>query len=141
MEHVLNARLSRKEIHVAVGLDAGKALVTRLGKKGHREIICLGREVTSAERLQLCSKGHHIRISETVYDALEDEILKEQFACDGEDHVAKRLTFPRLDEIREEKAAREGTLGAAVVGNRLEATTEARRGVQAWGSTKPWSRG
>ena len=52
---------------------------------------------------------------EAVYDALEDETLKEQFTSDGEDaYVAKRLTFPRLDEIREEKAARAGALGAMV---------------------------
>jgi class 3 adenylate cyclase len=37
MEHVLNERLTdRKDIHVAVGLDVGKVIVTRLGKKGER---------------------------------------------------------------------------------------------------------
>ena len=53
-EHILNAHLNdRKEIHVAVGLDVGKAFVTRLGKKGRRVTICFGPEVSTAERLQM----------------------------------------------------------------------------------------
>ena len=63
MEHVLNERLSRKEIHVAVGLEWGRRWSVASARRDSREVICLGREVTSAERLQLCSKGDEIRIS------------------------------------------------------------------------------
>ena len=40
MEHVLNSYLQdRKDIHLAVGVDAGMVLVTRLGKRGAREVV------------------------------------------------------------------------------------------------------
>ena len=74
MEYVLNEHLQdKKDIHVAVGVDVGKTLVTRLGKKGKRVVICLGPEVTSAEQLQLQSGAQHTRISEAVYDELEEK--------------------------------------------------------------------
>ena len=108
MDHVLNEHLKdRKNIHVAVGLDAGKAFVTRLGKKGRRIGICFGPEVSSAERLQLRTGARQIRISEEVYDQLDDEDVRGELARDGDTYVATDLTFPKLDRIKEEKAARQ----------------------------------
>ncbi|MEK7233607.1 MAG: hypothetical protein AAB268_07315, partial [Elusimicrobiota bacterium] len=92
-------------------LDIGKVFVSRLGKKGSRVVICLGPKVTSAENLQLASSGQEIRISQTIYDALDEGILKEQFHKDTDAYVANCLTFPRLDELEEEEAARKGKLG------------------------------
>ncbi|MGH7823841.1 MAG: adenylate/guanylate cyclase domain-containing protein [Candidatus Binatia bacterium] len=115
MEHVLNNYLGdRKEIHVAMGVDVGPALVTRLGKKGEREVICLGSKVTSAEQLQLRSQGQEIRVSEKIYDTITSEILKKQFLEDGQEaYVAKGLTFPKLDEMEATEAAKMGLLGSA----------------------------
>src|SRR5262249_19683424 len=71
MEHVLNAYLQdRKDIHLAVGVDVGTVLVARLGKKGVREVVCLGPQVTSAEGLQLRSAGREIRISKAIYETI-----------------------------------------------------------------------
>lgn len=134
MEHVLNQRLGdRKDVHVAVGLDVGQALVSRLGKKGKREVVCLGPAVDSAQRLQRKSNGSEIRIAEEIYDALDDDCLKTQFAKDGDTYLATDLTFPRLDRLRQEEAAKAGKLGATVTGDRVLVNTSGAS------QTKPWS--
>jgi class 3 adenylate cyclase len=139
MEHVLNERLvDRKDIHVAVGLDVGTALVTRLGKKGNRIVICIGPGVSSAEGLQLRSSAQEIRISETIFDVLKDKTLREQFKKDGDSYVAKRLTFPRLDELEEERAAYEDRLGVDVVQGRIQTVTSTIKQTPPKGSTRPW---
>lgn len=140
MEHALNERLGdRKDIHVAIGVDIGQALVTRLGKKGRREVICLGPEVSSAENLQLNSSGRQIRISEEIYNVIKNETKKGEFKEDDDGtYVAKGLTFPRLDELEEEKAAKEGTLGAAIVNNRVRVSVTEDRQQPAWGNSRPW---
>jgi class 3 adenylate cyclase len=85
MEHVLNAHLDdRKDIHLAVGLDVGTVLVTRLGKKGERDVICLGPQATSAEGLQLRSSGQEIRLSKALYDSIDRDAVKHQFAKDAQ---------------------------------------------------------
>ena len=139
MEHVLNEHLTdRKEIHVAVGLDAGKVIVTRLGKKGERITICFGPEVTEAERLQYISSAKQIRISAEVYGKLDDEDVKEEFTKRGSAYVATGLTFPKLDEKKEEKAAETGTLGASVSQGQIRVTTAATVAAKPWHNSKPW---
>lgn len=139
MEHVLNERLTdRKDIHVAVGLDVGKAFVTRLGKKGRRVGICFGPSVSSAEQRQLRSTAKQIRVSEEIYHQLDDDDLRDQFTLDDDDYVAKRLTFPKLDEIKEEDAARAGSLAAVVHAGRVSVTTNASAAPGTWYNSKPW---
>ena len=137
MEHVVNKHLTdRKDIHVAVGLDVGKMIVTRLGKKGERITICFGPEVTEAERLQYISSAKQIRISSEMYDQLEDEV-KEEFAKQGSAYVATGLTFPKLDEKKEEKAAEIGTLGASVSQGQVRVSSNATAAAT-WHNSKPW---
>lgn len=140
MEHVLNKHLTdRNGIHVAVGLDVGKAFVTRLGKKGERITICFGPEVTEAERLQRMSSAEQIRISSEIYEQLDDEDVTEEFTKRGDTYVATNLTFPRLDEKKEEKAAEAGSLGSAVENGRVQVTTKsAAVAAQPWQNSKPW---
>jgi class 3 adenylate cyclase len=139
MEHVLNEHLKdRKDIHVAVGLDVGKAFVTRLGKKGRRVSICFGPEVSTAEQLQVCAAAKQIRISSEVYDQLDDDDVTEEFKKRGDSYVATNLTFPRLDEKKEEKAAQDGTLGAAVDNDRIVVTSSASAKTGNWQNSKPW---
>ncbi len=139
MEHVLNEHLNdREDIHVAVGLDVGKVFLTRLGKKGQRINICFGPEVTEAERLQQMSAAEQIRISSEVYDEL-DEDVQEEFTRRGSSYVATNLTFPMLDEKKEEKAAEQGSLGARVSEGRIKVTTAATASaVRPWHDSKPW---
>ena len=139
MEHVLNEHLKdRKDIHVAVGLDVGKAFVTRLGKKGRRVGICFGPEVSSAERLQQRTGAKQICISEDIYDQLDDEDVRAEFAQDGDTYVATGLTFPKLDRIKETKAARAGSLGASVKEGQVFVTTAASPTTGAWHNSRPW---
>ncbi|MBI2806624.1 MAG: adenylate/guanylate cyclase domain-containing protein [Planctomycetes bacterium] len=139
MEHVLNEHLTdRKDIHVAVGLDVGKVIVTRLGKKGERITICFGPEVTEAERLQYISAAKQIRISSEMYDQLDDEEVKEEFTKQGSAYVATGLTFSKLDEKKEEKAAETGTLGASVSQGQVRVSTTATAAAKPWHNSKPW---
>jgi class 3 adenylate cyclase len=140
MEHVLNKHLAdREDIHVAVGLDVGKAFVTRLGKKGERITICFGPEITEAERLQRLSSAKQIRIASEIYDQLDDEDVTEEFTKRGDAYVATNLTFPRLDEKKEEKAAEAGSLGSAIENGRVQVTTKsAAIAAQPWQTSKPW---
>ena len=140
MEHVLNEHLTdREDIHVAVGMDVGKVIVSRLGKQGERITICFGPEVTEAERLQTISLARQIRISGEIYDQLEDEDIAEEFTKRGSAHVATNLTFPKLDEKKEEKAAEAGSLGANVNEGRVRVTTAATAtAARPWHDSKPW---
>lgn len=135
MEHVLRAKLpERKDLHVAVGLDVGKVLVTRLGKKGKREVVCLGPQVCSAENLQLKSGAKEIRISEAIYKELDREVIRDAFKKEHGTYVATDLTFPNLEKREIAKAARAGTLGARPRGDRIFVDTSSRT------QSRPWSR-
>jgi class 3 adenylate cyclase len=140
MEHVLNAyRHDRKDIHLAVGVDVGTVLVTLLGKRGAREVVCLGSQVTSAEGLQLCAAGREIRISKALYEAIDDKTLKRQFVKDDQGaYVAKGLTFPKLDEFEEAEAARAGSLAAEASSQRLKIEVPGSQHPTFRVSPKPW---
>jgi class 3 adenylate cyclase len=140
MDHVLNACLQgRKDIHLAVGVDVGTVLVTRLGKKGAREVVCLGPQVTSAEGLQLRSVGRQIRISKAIYESIDDETLKRQFVKDNQSaYVAKGITFPNLDEIEEAVAAQAGMLAAEASTQRLKIEVPGSQHPTYSVSPKPW---
>lgn len=141
MEHALNERLGdRKNIHVAIGVAIEQTLVTRLGKRGRREVICLGAGVSSAETLQLNSSGKQIRISEEIYSAIKNETKKDEFKkADDGTYVAKGLTFPKLDQLEGEQAAKSNTIGASAVGNRIVVVTPREAQPAPRGNTKPWS--
>ena len=138
MDHVLNEHLlDREDIHVAVGMDVGDVLVSRLGKKGNRIVIAFGIAVTRAEKLQQQSAAQQIRQTEPIYDELDDDI-KEEFKKHGDSFVAKRLTFRRLDEINEEQAAENNSLAALVEDNRIVIATSSQTDNRNWQSSKPW---
>jgi len=140
MEHVLNQHLKdREDIHVAVGMDFGKVIVSRLGKKAQRISICFGPEVTEAEWLQTISAAKEIRISNEIYDQLDDADVTEEFTKREEGYVSKNLTRPKLDEKKEEKAAEAGSLGACVNEGQIKVTTESsKQAVRPWHDSKPW---
>ncbi len=143
MKHVLNEHLTdREDIHVAVGMNVGKVLVSRLGKQGERITICFGPEVTEAERLQTISSAKQIRISSEIYDKLDDEDVVDEFTKRGSAYVATDLTFPKLDEKKEEKAAESGTLAASVDNGRIRViTTATAPAARPWQDSKPWRSG
>lgn len=141
MVDVINERLGdRKDIHLAVGMDLGRVLVSRLGKKGSREVICLGTTVTCAERLQLLSSGGDIRISDEIHEGIQDETLRNRFKRHEESNsfVARSLTFKQLDMLQEEAAARQDTLSATAEGKRIHLRTRERPESQRTVIPKPW---
>ena len=81
MEEVINECTAEKygELHIAVGIEIGHLVVSRLGKKGDRDIICLGESIYQAEKTQGRAEGKETRISGKVYGYLEDEDLKDLF--------------------------------------------------------------
>ena len=144
MDHVLNKRLGdrQKNLRVAIGLDVGKALVTRLGKRGEKTVVFLGPEVESAEDLQLRSKGQEIRIGQAVYDALPEGSTKCGFSEDGKGaYVAFKLTFPELDRLEEEDAARANRMGVTVSDGQFSILTAKSFESRPLGDSKPWSSG
>lgn len=140
MEHVLNKHLTdRKDIHVAIGMSVGKVIVSRLGKQGERITICIGPEVFEAEQLQIISAAKQIRIASKIYDELEDGDVMGEFIKRETAYVATNLTFPKLDEKREEKAAEAGTLGANVNEGQIDITTKSTTAAaRPWHNSKPW---
>ena len=101
-------------------------------------MVCFGPSVTSAEALQLRSAGRDIRLCQKLYDTITNETMKKQFTKDEQGaYVAKGLTFPKLDEIEEAAAAREGRLSAptTVQGERIEIVSSPSRSVS---NHRPW---
>lgn len=143
MEHVLNEHLTdREDIHVAIGMDVGKVIVSRLGKQGSRITINFGPEVTEAERLQVLSEAKQTRISSEIYNQLDDEDVIEEFTKRGNAYVATNLTFPKLDEKKEEKAAEAGTLSSKVQNGHIKVKIDSKTADNSsWHSSKPWSSG
>ena len=81
MEEVINESIAEKygALHIAIGIEIGQLVVSRLGKKGDRDTICLGESVYQAESIQNRADGKETRISENVFGHIEDEGLKELF--------------------------------------------------------------
>jgi class 3 adenylate cyclase len=144
MDNVLNERLGveEKDLRVAIGVDVGKALVTRLGKRGEKTVIFLGPEVESAEDLQLRSKGQQIRISQAVYDALPEGMTKGGFGKDVEGaYVSMKLTFTEIDRLEEEEAARANRMGVTGNEGRFNIVAVKNPEQRPLGHSKPWSSG
>jgi class 3 adenylate cyclase len=133
MIHVLKKKLAhRPHLKLAIGVDVGNALVTRLGTKGKREIVCVGPGVSTAERRQLSSKGGEIRISQSIYEAISRDAIRDFFKRDGDGYLATDLTFPKIEEAETRKSAKAGTLGAVASAGKIVTT------VSGAASSKPW---
>jgi class 3 adenylate cyclase len=99
MEHTLKTLLpDAGPLGLAVGVDMGSTLVTKLGTRAHRDRICLGENVERAARCQeVCGAGQ-IGITTAVYDALDDD-LKPKFAWNEGRmcYVASGLTVEKAE--------------------------------------------
>jgi class 3 adenylate cyclase len=138
MHHVLRTKLpQRKDLHVAVGLDVGTVLVTRLGTKGKREVVCLGPKVDAAEDLQLAAASKQIRISKEIYDAITQQAVKDEFTESDGAYVATELTFPKIEEREATDRARAGTLVSKTMGATLAIASTAGRSGASWAPVGP----
>jgi class 3 adenylate cyclase len=94
-------------LSVAIGVDMGITLVSKLGSRGARDRICLGEAVEAAAALEERISGTQIGLAKPVYDQLPEEQQK-LFVWDNDarGYVASNLTAEKLE--RAEQAA---TLG------------------------------
>lgn len=105
MERTIKEALPEaSELQLAVGVDLGTTLVSKLGRRAHRDRICLGEAVESAAGNEERCSGRQIGISEDVYEALPER-LSQHFAFDkkAKCYVAEGLTAEK--EERAQKAA------------------------------------
>lgn len=116
MDLVLNEHFADyDDLSLAVGVDEGPVLVTRLGKKGDREIVCLGRSMRRAEQFQRRSSGQEIRSCGVVIAALSESDVKRRLFHEQKDasYLGTAVTFDRVDELELKEAAKEKRLAAA----------------------------
>lgn len=94
-----------KPLTVAVGVDLGTTLVSKLGSRGARDRICLGDAVESAAAIEERISGTQIGLSTTVYDQLtEDERKLFDWDKTARCYVATELTAEKLERAEEAAA-------------------------------------
>lgn len=126
MEHAIKEVLPEAEaLQLAVGVDFGTTLASKLGTRGHRDRICVGVAVEEAAELEEKSEGGRIAISSRAYDDLPDN-LSEHFSYDSgaRCYVADGLTTDKLDLAKRAQDYKDGkaasitaeVAGALIVG-------------------------
>ncbi len=114
MECTLKACLPEtSELRLAIGVDLGTTLVSKLGSRGQRDRICLGEAVEGAAQLEERSEGGQIAVSSQVHGLLP-EYLCERFSYSAtvQGYVATDLTAEQLE--RAAKAVEVYGVGAPV---------------------------
>lgn len=116
MELTIKEALPEAEpLHLAVGIDRGKTLASKLGTRGHRDRICLGHAVEqAASHEESCGAGE-TGIGECVYKLLPEEVQtafewNQERGC----YVASGLTIQKLARFRRAKAYDRGEAVAVV---------------------------
>jgi class 3 adenylate cyclase len=89
-----------KDLHLAVGIDVGMTLVSKLGSRGARDRICIGEAVETAAGVQQVLVEDEIGISKRCHDALPVE-YQELFAEDSarDCYVAKGVRAEKLERL------------------------------------------
>lgn len=89
-------------LSVAIGIDLGSHLVSKLGSRGARDRICLGEAVEAAAAIEERLSGKQIGVSSTVYNQLP-EAYKELFSWSktGQCYVATDLTADKVERATE----------------------------------------
>jgi class 3 adenylate cyclase len=109
METTLKEALPEaKSLHLAIGIDRGTTLASRLGTRGHRDRICLGQAVEDAADHEERCIGGQTGIGRSVYDRLPEEVQK-TFSWDEERgcYVADALNVVKLARLQEAAALAE----------------------------------
>ncbi len=137
IEHTIKEALPEaEELELAVGVDVGTTLASRLGTRGHRDRICIGVPVENAANLEERSEGGRIAITSRAYEALPENLSEHfSYSSEAECYVADGLTMDKLDLAKRAKDynARKAALiattaaGAFVVGAGAAAAAQAKR--------------
>lgn len=93
-----------KPLHLAIGIDRGNTLASKLGTRGHRDRICLGHAVEqAAEHEERCNAGE-TGIGEAIYKFLPEAIQGAfKWSDDQGCYVATGLTVQKLGRLRKAK--------------------------------------
>jgi class 3 adenylate cyclase len=115
MEHTLKEILSpdAESLQLAVGVDFGATLVSKLGTRGHRDRICLGKPVEKAALCEERSAGQQIGITKVVREALSVDLCERfVYSSTAQCYIATGLTVWQLEQVA--KARRVYQPGAQV---------------------------
>lgn len=121
MEHAIKDVLPETEdLQLAIGVDFGTTLASKLGTRGHRDRICVGVAVERASELEEKSEGGRITITSRAYNVLPDN-LSEHFLYDSgaRCYAADGLTTDKLDlakRAKDYKAGKAASITAGVTG-------------------------
>ncbi len=137
IEHTIKEALPEADdLELAVGVDVGTILVSKLGTRGHRDRICIGVPVENAADLEERSEGGWIAVTSRAYEALPEN-LSEHFSYNSEAgcYVADGLTMDKLDLAKRAKdyeagkaaLVATGLAGALVVGAGAAAVAQAKK--------------
>jgi class 3 adenylate cyclase len=99
MEHTVKHCLPEaKDLHLAVGVDLGTTLVSKLGTRGHRDRICIGEAVGGAESNEERCGGGMIGVSKAVCGLLPEDLGK-HFSWNAEAgcYAADGLTADKVE--------------------------------------------
>jgi hypothetical protein len=107
-------------VHLAVGLGAGPTLITKLGKTGNRDVICLGSEVREASAIEGRLDADEVGLSSAVHGALPARVAalftwSEEKGC----YLAKGLRYNDVllaEEAEQLDGGNGGAKAAATVG-------------------------
>lgn len=74
MTETLPEFLHNGTVKLATGLAAGPTVVTKVGARGHRDVVALGRGVRRAERIQRNLDGDEFGIDGATYELLPEDL-------------------------------------------------------------------
>ena len=101
-------RPESKNLSVAVGIDYGTTLVSKLGTRGARDRICLGEAVEQAAKIEERIEGTETGLSATAHAQLPEEIGSLfQWKKELQSFVARNLTADVLERAEESKKIKE----------------------------------
>src|SRR6266700_4982302 len=114
MEHTLKACLPEvQDLRLAIGIDMGTTLVSKLGARGQRDRICLGEAVEGAAQLEERSEGGQTTVSSQVHGLLLEYLCDRfPYSAKVQGYVATDLTAEQIE--RAAKAAEVYGVGAPV---------------------------
>lgn len=113
-EHTLPPVIGDSGLALATGLAAGPVLITKVGHRGHRDVVSLGPSTAEAARIQEALDGGEIGIDSAGYQLLPEWLQKTfEWRTGPRAYVAPGLTLSEVDLL---KAAESKDRAKAIVG-------------------------
>lgn len=129
------------DLHVSIGCDFGKTLVSRSGAIGDLDVTCLGRATQNAEEIQLRVKGQEIGFEPRVYDEISDQAIKASFCFDKARrcYVGKEVTWASVEDAERSDQYDVSTKAAYTTAGTIAIGSKIPEGARSLKVTRPWS--